>query len=242
VDAHGELALGFFLKKIPYEYRSTNIRAGEQLQEEYFKLNPSRKVPALFIDGHSLFQSRAILEYLDETRPDPPLLPRDPHQAYERAHIRAICDMITSDIQPLQNAAVLQKHKADIDSSEKAQAWARHWIHNGFIGLESRLAQTSSKYSFGDSLTMVDVCLVPQVRNAHRFFLHLDMSPFPTLSRLYEALLREPAFETTRPEAQPDAEQNPCHVYVKEAYFLLTKRWPPSVGHNFMPSGWYQRY
>lgn len=114
-------------KGIPYDYRAVHLVKGEQLSEEYAKKNPMREVPALVIDGHVLNQSVAILEYLEETRPDPPLLPRDP---FQRANARKIVNIITADIQPIQNLRVLQKV-----GEEKKVEWAQHWINLGFKGI-----------------------------------------------------------------------------------------------------------
>lgn len=151
------------------------------------------QVPALRIDGVTLSQSLAIIEYLEETRPSPALLPRDPVQ---RARCRMISDHITSGIQPLQNLAVLKK------VGDGSQEWAQHFITRGFQALEQLLQDTAGRYCVGDEVTMADLCLVPQVANADRF--KVDMAPYPTISRINQSLMKLEAFQVSHPSRQPD--------------------------------------
>ncbi|KAG1935866.1 maleylacetoacetate isomerase [Pimephales promelas] len=152
-----------------------------------------QQVPAVTIDGITLSQSLAIIQYIEETRPQPRLLPADPKQ---RAHVRIICDIIASGIQPLQNLYVIQKIGA-----EKVP-WAQHFINRGFEALEPILKQTAGKYCVGDEISMADICLVPQVYNAERF--KVDMSQFPTIIRLNQTLIEIDAFKVSHPSHQPD--------------------------------------
>jgi maleylacetoacetate isomerase len=128
-----------------------------------YKLNPMQYIPALQIDGHTLIESMSIINYLEETRPEPSLLPKDFHK---RAQVRAICDIIVSGIQPLQNIGVLNHMGHYLGENEKK--WSQHWIIKGFTALEKILENCSGKYCVGDEITMADCCLVPQVYNARR--------------------------------------------------------------------------
>ncbi|XP_077395673.1 maleylacetoacetate isomerase isoform X3 [Festucalex cinctus] len=166
---------------------------GQQLTEEYKTLNPMQQVPAVEMDGITLSQSLAIIQYIDETRTGPRLLPLDPKK---RVQVRMISDLIASGIQPLQNLHVIQKIGA-----EKVP-WAQHFINRGFEALEPLLKQTAGKYCVGDEISMADICLVPQVYNAERF--NVDMSLYPTIQRLNQTLVKIDAFQTSHPSRQPD--------------------------------------
>ncbi|KAM3594228.1 uncharacterized protein V6R79_004454 [Siganus canaliculatus] len=183
------------LKGIEYDQIPVNLikDGGQQLSEEYKTVNPMQQVPTLEIDGISLSQSLAVIQYIDETRPGPRLLPADPKK---RAQVRMISDIIASGIQPLQNLSVIQKIGA-----EKVQ-WAQHFIDRGFQALEPILKQTAGKYCVGDEISMADICLVPQVYNAERF--KVDVAKYPTIQRLNQALIEIEAFKVSHPSCQPD--------------------------------------
>ena len=191
------------LKGLPYEMESIHLTkgGGRQHTPEYRAVNPQQRVPALALDnGDVLIQSLAIIEYLDETHPEPPLLPKDP---VARAHVRAVAQAIACDIHPLNNTSPLfylknaMKHDQDT-----INAWYAHWVTVGFEALEALLRP--GPYSFGDKVTLADVCLVPQVANARRFNVPLDK--FPKIVAVDAACLKLPAFDKARPENQPDAE------------------------------------
>ncbi|XP_069591886.1 maleylacetoacetate isomerase isoform X2 [Ranitomeya imitator] len=183
------------LKGIEYDLRPVNLiqDGGQQRTDEYKHVNPMQQVPALRIDGVTLSQSLAIIEYLEETRPLPPLLPGDP---LKRGQCRMLSDHIASGIQPVQNLDVLQR------VGDKKLEWAQHYITRGFQALELLLQDTAGHYCVGDEVTMADLCLVPQVANADRF--HVDMTPYPTISRINQALLQLEAFQISHPSRQPD--------------------------------------
>ncbi|XP_008118323.1 maleylacetoacetate isomerase isoform X3 [Anolis carolinensis] len=152
-----------------------------------------KQVPALKIDGVTLSQSLAIIEYLEETRPNPRILPQDPKK---RAQVRMISEHIASGIQPLQNLSVLQQ------MGDKKVDWAQRSISSGFEALERILQETAGRYCVGDEVTMADLCLVPQVYNADRY--QVDLTPYPTIRRINKALLELEAFQTSHPSRQPD--------------------------------------
>ncbi|XP_041809695.1 maleylacetoacetate isomerase isoform X1 [Chelmon rostratus] len=187
--------IAFALKGVEYDQVPVNLikDGGQQLTTQYKTLNPMQQVPAVEIDGITLSQSLAMVQYIDETRPGPRLLPADPKK---RAQIRMISDLIASGIQPLQNLYVIQKIGA-----EKVQ-WAQHFIDRGFQALEPILKQTAGKYCVGDEISMADICLVPQVYNAERF--KVDIEQYPTIKRLNQALLEIEAFKVSHPSRQPD--------------------------------------
>ncbi|XP_036398682.1 maleylacetoacetate isomerase isoform X1 [Megalops cyprinoides] len=183
------------LKGIEYDQVPVNLikDGGQQLTDQYKALNPMQQVPAITIDGITLSQSLAIIQYIEETRPGPRLLPTDPQK---RAQVRMISDLIASGIQPLQNLYVLQKIGAE------KLPWAQHFITRGFEALEPLLKETAGKYCVGDEISMADICLVPQVYNAERF--KVDISQFPTIKRLNETLMEIEAFKVSHPSCQPD--------------------------------------
>lgn len=180
---------------------------GEQLQSAYRAINPAALVPALQIDadndGTTLTQSLAIMEYLDETHPQPPLLPAD---ALGRARVRALALTVACDIHPLNNLRVLTYLSGELQASGDARnAWARHWMALGFATLEQHLANDAATglCCHGDTPTLADCCVVPQVFNARRF--ELDLAPYPTLVRIAEHCEALPAFIAAHPAQQPDA-------------------------------------
>ena len=192
------------LKGIAYEQQSRHLRKGEQRAPEFLKLNPQGLVPALEIDGHVLTQSLAIIEYLDETHPKPALLPKDPAG---RARVRALAYAHSIEIHPINNLRVLQDIASRFGADEKAVAeWFRHWVKETFDPIEKMLAhdKATGKFSHGDTPTLADICLVPQVINNTRF--EIDTTPYPTINRIHKACLELPAFADAMPARQPDAE------------------------------------
>lgn len=200
---------------------AVHLRKGEQKADEFTSLNPNQTVPVLIENGITLHQSMAIIEYLEETRPNHPLLPKSGfivalhhnqhhfkllinfcRDAAKRAQVRAIALMIAADIQPLQNLRVL----ANVSPKpEEKSAYARNVINEGFQRLEKALGQCAGTYAVGDDVTMADLFVVPQVYNAIRF--EVDMTKYPIISRVNQACLALDAFKKAMPEAQPDAEQ-----------------------------------
>ncbi|XP_073923565.1 maleylacetoacetate isomerase isoform X3 [Castor canadensis] len=165
-----------------------------KFSEEFQTLNPMKQVPALKIDGIIIGQSLAIIEYLEETRPTPRLLPQDPKK---RASVRMISDLIAAGIQPLQNLSVLKQV-----GEQNQLAWAQKAITSGFNALEQILQSTAGKYCVGDEVSMADLCLVPQVANAERF--KVDLTPYATISHINKTLLALEAFQVSHPCRQPD--------------------------------------
>ncbi|KAH8341828.1 hypothetical protein KR059_001730, partial [Drosophila kikkawai] len=185
------------IKNIKYEIQPTSLLktvSNHVYTPEYLEVNPMQKVPALKIDGHTLCDSVAIMNYLEQTRPQPALLPQDP---LARTKVLEIVQLICSGIQPLQNSAVLE-----LIGKDKSLEWAQHWIARGFRGLERVLNQSAGKYCVGNELTMADICVVPQVRNARRY--KADLSPYPTIVRLDQELQELEVFKSTHPSKQPD--------------------------------------
>ncbi|XP_024293134.1 maleylacetoacetate isomerase isoform X2 [Oncorhynchus tshawytscha] len=193
--------IAFALKGIEFDQVPVNLikDGGQQLTDQYKALNSMQQVPAVQIDGITLSQSLAVIQYIEETRPGPRLLPTDPKK---RAQVRMISDLIASGIQPVQNLYVLQKIGA-----EKLQ-WAQHFIQRGFEALEPILKETASKYCVGDEISMADICLVPQVYNAERF--KVDVDQFPTIKRLNQTLMKVEAFKVSHPSCQPDTPADIC--------------------------------
>ncbi len=190
-------------KGVPFEYVGVNLVEGEQHSDTYKAKNPQGLVPALDVDGVMLTQSVAILEWIEETFPDRPLLPADPIQ---RARVRAFAAAIGCDIHPLQNLRVLKKaREISGDDPEAGPAWARHWIATGFDALETLAEQADGRngFVFGDSPTLAEIYLLPQMFNARRF--GVDLAPYPRLVAADEAARALPEFERAAPENQPDA-------------------------------------
>jgi maleylacetoacetate isomerase len=197
-SASWRVRIALAYKKVEYEYRAVNLvkDGGEQKKAAYMALNPSGLVPALAIDGHTLGQSVAILEYLEETRPEPPLLPAD---AFLRAVVRQMVQIIAADTQPVQNLRVLN-HVEKLGGNK--QEWAQHYIALNFAALEELLLRHAGRCCVGDELTMADLCLVPQLANAHRF--GVDVSKYPTITRIAAGLADRPEFKAAHPDNQPD--------------------------------------
>jgi maleylpyruvate isomerase len=197
------LRIALNVKGLAAERRFVHLRRGEQRAPGYLVLNPQGFVPMLEVDGRRLTQSLAIIEYLEETHPQPPLLPRDP---IDRAWVRAFALAIACDIHPINNLRVLKYLAKSLNVEEPARdEWYRHWVREGFGPLEAQLAERGAeRFCFGDSPTIADVCLVPQVANANR--LKVDMAPYPRIAAINAALLELAPFSDARPEVQPDAE------------------------------------
>ena len=190
------------LKGLPWSPKSVDLRSGAQSGVGFKLLNPQGMIPYL-IDGEiGLNQSVAIIEWLDETYPEPPLLPADP---LARARIRAAALTIACDIHPLNNLRVLKYLRSEFGQDQDAiDTWSRHWIEAGFESLEEIAEGSTGPYLFGDTVTLADICLVPQMYNARR--MQADVARFPKLGAIDKALVAIPAFNTARPEAQPDAD------------------------------------
>lgn len=191
------------LKGLGYAYRAWHLRRGEQRSPDYLRLNPQGIVPSLELpDGTVLTQSLAIIEWLDETHPEPPLLPREP---LARAQVRAVALALACEVHPLNNLKVLNHLRERFGADDAAVTeWFRHWVVVTFAPLEVQLAATAGRYCFGDSPTLADLCLFAQCVNNRRF--QVDMTPYPTLARIHEACLANPAFAAALPENAPDAE------------------------------------
>jgi maleylacetoacetate isomerase len=193
------------LKGLAYESRPVNLLrdGGEQHAAAYRQLNPQQLVPCLVDGERVLTQSVAIIEYLDETRPSPALLPADPAG---RARVRALALAVACDVHPLGNLRVLRYLEAELNADERARAdWSRHWMGAGLAALERMLADNAAtgRYCHGHTPGLADACLVPQVYNARRWKLPLES--YPTIVRIAEACNELEAFRRAAPEAQPDA-------------------------------------
>jgi maleylpyruvate isomerase len=190
------------LKQIAAKHIPVQLQEGKQKSADYRVLNPAGLVPFWREpDGFTLAQSLAIIEYLDEKFPDPPLLPDDLHL---KAICREIAYTIACDIHPVGNLRVLEKLTADYGAGVDARAaWNRHWIAAGFAAIETRLATVAGRHAIGDRISLADICLVPQVYNAHR--VGLDLTPYPRIVAADTAARNLRAFTAAAPEAQADA-------------------------------------
>lgn len=192
------------LKGIAYEQKFRHLRKGEQRAPDYLALNPQGLVPTLEIDQQIFTQSLAILEYLDETHPSPALLPQD---ALGRARVRSLAYMVACEIHPINNLRILQDLSRRFSVNDTAVAeWFRHWVNETFKPLEQRLAHEpqTGRFCHGDAPSLADLVLVPQLINNLRF--QVDMSAYPTISRIGQNCLALDAFKAALPENQPDAE------------------------------------
>jgi len=191
------------LKGIAYETVSVHLvkDGGHNKRPEFRAVNPQMRVPVLVMPGgEHLLQSLAIIEYLDETQPEPPLLPKDP---IGRAKVRALADLIACDIHPLNNTSPLRYLKNVMGQEQSAiDAWYHHWVVTGFEALEALIEP--GPYACGKAVTIADICLVPQVANARR--LKVPLEKFPKIVAVDAACMALPAFDRARPENQPDAE------------------------------------
>jgi maleylacetoacetate isomerase/maleylpyruvate isomerase len=192
------------LKGIAYEPSFVHLPKGEHRAAPYSKVNPQALTPALVLDdGEQLAQSLAIMEYIEETHPQPPLLPKD---AKGRARVRSLSLLIACEIHPLNNLRTLQHLKRVLGQTEdQVSAWYRHWVADGLAKFEADLtAGGSGKYCHGDVPTMADCCLVPQIFNAKRY--QCDLAPYPATMRIFDACMKLEAFDRAQPSKQPDAE------------------------------------
>ena len=190
------------LKELAYEPAFVHLAKGEHHRSEYVALNPQGLVPALVDQGHLLTQSLAIIEYLEETQPVPPLLPED---ALGRARVRSLSLLVACEIHPLNNLRTLTYWRKALGQTEdQVHAWYRHWIADGLAKLEAELASERAAFCHGGQPTMADCCLVPQVFNARRY--RCELASFPNVVRVFDECMKLDAFERAQPSRQPDAE------------------------------------
>jgi maleylacetoacetate isomerase len=213
-DAHSATLYGYFrstaayrvrialgLKGLSAEHKFVHLRKGEQNAPDYLKINPAGLVPYWIDGGFHLAQSLAIIEYLDETHPLPPLLPKSPEQ---RAMAREIALMVASDIHPIGNLRVLNRlTQMGVDEPTRT-AWSQHWITIGFAAIEARLAPLRGPFALGEAPTLADICIVPQIFNARRF--GVDLTPYPRIRGIDLAASGIDAFVAAEPGRQADAE------------------------------------
>lgn len=201
-SASYRVRIALALKGLDYEYMPVHLARNEHFTESYAAVSAARLVPLLRDGQDVVTQSLAIIEYLDETRPEPPLMPAD---ALGRARVRALALDIACEIHPLNNLRVLRYLVRDLDLSEEGKLrWYRHWVETGLETVERQLVGQPSTYCHGETPTMADCVLVPQIFNARRFECRLDH--VPQVMRVFEACMRLDAFERTRPEHCPEAD------------------------------------
>ncbi len=193
--------IGLHLKGLSFEYRAVNLRDGAQFSPEHRTRNAMGQVPVLEVEEggrtRHLSQSVAILEFLEERQPSPPLLPAD---SYGRARVRALVENVNSGIQPYQNQAVAKWLRARREGLE--QEWVRHWISSGLVSLEAAVKEGAGRFCHGDAVTLADLYLVPQLYGARRFA--VDLAACPTLLRVEAACRELPAFGLADASSQPD--------------------------------------
>jgi maleylacetoacetate isomerase len=190
------------LKGLAHEDAFIHLRRGDQRGADFLAINPQGLVPALELDGHTLTQSMAIIEYLDETHPEPPLLPADPAG---RARVRALADIVACDIHPVNNLRVLRYLSRPLGHDQAAiETWYNHWIATGFQAFERLLTadRSTGEFCHGDQPGLADIALVPQVFNSERYT--LDLSPYPTIARIYASCMKLDAYTAAHPNQQPD--------------------------------------
>jgi maleylacetoacetate isomerase/maleylpyruvate isomerase len=202
-SASYRVRIALALKGLAYDYMPVHLQRNEQLAESYAQISAARLVPLLDDDGRFVTQSLAIIEYLDETHPQPPLLPRD---ALERARVRALALDVACEIHPLNNLRVLRYlvHELKVAEDDKNR-WYKHWVETGLEVVEAQVAKhpQTGRFCHGDTPTLADCTLVPQIFNAQRFDCRLDH--VPTLMRIFEHCMTLDAFAKTQPSACPDA-------------------------------------
>lgn len=191
------------LKGLTAERRYIHLRKGEQRNADYLAVNPHGLIPLLVVGDRRLSQSLAIIEYLDEKHPQPPLLPVAPE---ERAFVRSIALAIACDIHPIDNTRVMAYLERELSADQaRRNDWYRHWIRLGFEAIEQQLAERRpTAFCAGDTPTLADICLVPQVFNSKR--VDLDLTPFPRIRAVFDTCMAVPAFEQAQPSRQADAE------------------------------------
>jgi maleylpyruvate isomerase len=195
------LRIGLNLKGVDYTLVPHDLRAGEQRADDYVAIAPQGLVPALDTGAGVLTQSLAILEWLDDTHPEPPLLPAD---AMDRAIVRGMAQVVACDIHPVNNLRILKALRSEFGASQEAvDAWTRRWIGEGFAALETMVATHGGAFCFGNSVTLADVLLLPQWYNAERF--DLDPAPFPRLAAVVAKARAIRAFADASPDVQPGA-------------------------------------
>jgi maleylacetoacetate isomerase len=193
--------IGLNLKGLAYDYRPVHLIEGVQHSEAYKALNPQELTPSLETgDGRVLTQSLAILEWLEEAHPQPPILPSE---AYDRATVRAMAAIVACDIHPLNNMRIQQQLTALGVSDEGRSAWSKRWIEDGFRALEPLVARHGRGFAFADAPTLADCCLIPQVYSAERY--EVDLAPYPAIRAVAAHAAEHPAFAAAHPNRQPDA-------------------------------------
>ena len=202
-SASFRVRIALHLKGLAYDYLPVHLARGEQKKPAFAAVTAEGLVPVLELDDdRRLTQSMAIIEYLDETHPQPPLLPAD---ALGRARVRALAQIVACEIHPLNNLRVLKYLVGELKASEDAKnAWYRHWVRLGLESYEAQLATRSGLYSHGDAPTLADCCLVPQIFNAQRF--DCDLNGLPRTMAVFDACMQLDAFQQAQPSACPDAE------------------------------------
>lgn len=192
------------LKRLAHEPAAVSLPKGAHRQDAFGAVNPQKLIPALIDDGNLLTQSLAIIEYLEEKYPQPPLLPVD---LLERARARSLAQLIVCEIHPLNNLRVLQHLKRNLGQTEDGiNTWYRHWVAEGLAKFEASLVNTpgTGKFCQGEFPTLADCCLVPQIFNAKRY--ECDLEPYPVSMRMFDACMQLEAFDRAQPMKQPDAE------------------------------------
>ena len=192
--------IAMHLKGLNFEYRPVSLLKNEQHSPEYRKINPMGGVPTLVHEGKIIPDSMAILEYLEDIAPNPPILPKD---FYLRARVRQVCEIVNSSMHPYGNLKVL-KYLEQTHSYDQVQKdlWAQHWTTQGLEALEKTLSEFSGRYCFGDEVTMADIFVYPQMITCQRF--NMDLTKYPTLWKIYQSCKLTPAFDKAHPRNQID--------------------------------------